>query len=58
MESTDLHELVLKKLKLDWNTMDTDLSNDIFDKCSETSEQINDLIKDLIEEVKEEIKRF
>lgn len=52
--SVQLHEYALKKLGLDWNTMDTDDSNEISEICHDVIEQMHDELKTRLIEWMEE----
>ena len=43
--SVQLHGYALKKLGLDWNTLDTDKSNEISEICDDVIEQMHDELK-------------
>jgi len=48
--SVTLHEKYLNELGLDWNTLDTNISNEIFEVIDECIEQMHEEIKSRLEE--------
>jgi len=47
--SIQLHSFALKKLGLDWNTLDTDKSNEISEICDEVIAQMHDELRARLE---------
>jgi len=47
--SIQLHGFALKKLGLDWNTLDTDKSNEISEICDEVIAQMHDELRARLE---------
>jgi len=52
--SVILHEISLKRLGLDWNTLDTDISNEISEIIDEEIDSLHEQLNDRLEEFSQE----